>query len=377
MGKFACALITAIGVSILTARIGLAGPVEDFKSGFRALNRGDHTEALRIFRSLAAQGISGAEWALGGMYLEGKGVPRDHVEAMKWHRRAADKGHVVSQFELGAMYDRGLGTRKDYVEAAKWYRRSAEQGYGKAQLNLGVMYATGEGVPRDTSEAYKWLSLAAAGGDYLHTKRNEIVKKDATKRRDRLARRMTAEQLAKGQQLVRDWRPKTETAAIRGAWSIFGSGQRSAAGVAADFILSTCYEAVDDVSRVKSYARLTKWQPLPKDVKNIMKPANAKKYEAWLVKEGGQQFIVGVNEGQFRGKRTQVCQISVNLPAKIVVSRISKKIRLGKGHSRNVGLQVTDMYQLLEHPSVRLGFMIVGRSKDGRPPVNISFMGVP
>jgi TPR repeat protein len=207
-----------------------AGPMEDFKTATTALDRGDYATALRLFRSVAAQGFPGAKWALGTMYFEGKGVLRDYVAALTWHRQAADQGHPLSQQAMGAIYDRGLGVNQNHTEAAKWFRRAAEQGYGMAQVNLGAMYSVGEGIPQDYVEAYKWFSIAAAGGGYLDTKSNEPVKSDAAKRRDEIARRLTPAQLADAQRLVQKWKPKAEPSALANAAT---AASRSPADIAA------------------------------------------------------------------------------------------------------------------------------------------------
>jgi TPR repeat protein len=56
---------------------------------------------------------------------------------------------------------------------------------------LGLMYATGEGVPQNNLRAYVWWSVAAAQGN-----------EDARGNRDRMADRLTPEQLARGQDMA-------------------------------------------------------------------------------------------------------------------------------------------------------------------------------
>ena len=212
MSKAARSFLNAIALLLLVTTFGWAGPYDDFKVGTSALDRGDYTTAVEIFRSLAAQGVDGAQWALGAMYLEGRGVPRDYAMALMLHRQAAEQGHPLSQFDLGNMYDLGLGVSEDRAEAFKWFRRSAEQGYGDAQVNLGAMYYRGEGTAQDYVEAYKWFSIAAAGGGYLDTRGNVAGKIDATRRRDILARQMTPAQIAEAQDRALQWKPRPERA---------------------------------------------------------------------------------------------------------------------------------------------------------------------
>ncbi len=182
------------------------GGVPEEPSGFDEY--GNHElaeEALKWFRKAAEQGYAPAEHNLGLMYDKGQGVPQDYQEALKWYRKAAEQGHAPGQFCLGLMYDEGQGVPQDYQEALKWYRKAAEQGDARAQNNLGVMYRLGQGVPKDYVRAHMWLNLAAS-------KLSGEERDDTVKLRDRLAEKMTREQIAEAQKLAREWKPKGEKA---------------------------------------------------------------------------------------------------------------------------------------------------------------------
>ena len=56
---------------------------------------------------------------------------------------AANKGHARAQFNLGEMYENGRGVKQDSKEAVRWYRKAAGQEHASAQFNLGVMYYHG------------------------------------------------------------------------------------------------------------------------------------------------------------------------------------------------------------------------------------------
>jgi len=71
-----------------------------------------------------------------------------------------------------------------------------------AQFVLGTMYEEGTaGGSHDYVQAHMWVNLAAsrASGD---------AQKKYADYRDRLAREMTAQQIAEAQRLAREWRPK-------------------------------------------------------------------------------------------------------------------------------------------------------------------------
>ena len=46
------------------------------------------------------------------------------------------RDNAVAQYNLGVMYENGRGVRRDRVEAVRWYRLAAEQEYANAQKAL-------------------------------------------------------------------------------------------------------------------------------------------------------------------------------------------------------------------------------------------------
>jgi hypothetical protein len=186
-------LLVVLAFVVLLAAPARAG----FDEGVAAYKRGDHAAALRELRPLAAQGDARAQSILGLMYGKGQGVAQDHAEAVKWFRLAAEQGNADAQFSLGAMYTEGRGVTQDYAEAVKWYRKAAEQGDADAQFGLGVMYTEDRGVPQDYVRAHMWFNLAATKGD-----------KDVVKNRDIVARNMSPAEIARAQELARDFKPR-------------------------------------------------------------------------------------------------------------------------------------------------------------------------
>ena len=51
-------------------------------------------------------------------------------------RKAAERGNVSAQYILGIMYEESRGVAKDYAEVEKWYWKSASQGYEYAATRL-------------------------------------------------------------------------------------------------------------------------------------------------------------------------------------------------------------------------------------------------
>ncbi|WP_193771381.1 tetratricopeptide repeat protein [Candidatus Magnetaquicoccus inordinatus] len=144
-----------------------------------------------------------AQYRLGERYFEGKGVAIDYAEAMYWWRRAAEQQDPRAQNGVGTLYDNGKGVKKDYREAARWFRLAANQGHLMARRNLGWMHEKGQGFPVNLVKAYKWQYLA------------EMSRKPRSSPQltlpcplcDKLAQKMTPEQIAQGQQLAQQWQP--------------------------------------------------------------------------------------------------------------------------------------------------------------------------
>ena len=130
----------------------------------------DYVEALKWYRKAAERGYFEAQFELGEMYANGKGVAKDDVEALKWYRKAAEQRYATRFNHLGAMYYDGEGAPEDAAEAVEWYRKLTEQGsHGRelirrAQFQLGFIYSNGEGVAQDHVEAAKWYRKVAEQG---------------------------------------------------------------------------------------------------------------------------------------------------------------------------------------------------------------------
>ncbi|WP_455366804.1 SEL1-like repeat protein, partial [Kaarinaea lacus] len=144
-----------------------------------------------------------SQFALGLMYVDGKGVDKDAATAAQWFLKAARQEHLEAQFRLGEMYKDGIGVETDTKEAKLWlskaagkglekaskalqdilraeeqsilarelqslknspiypYLLSANQGDASAKYKVGIMYVEGQDAPQDTREGIRWLQSAA------------------------------------------------------------------------------------------------------------------------------------------------------------------------------------------------------------------------
>ena len=151
-------------IIIAMATLAMAAPpTGDFAAGLAAYNKGDFAEALKQWQPVADGGSRDAQYNVGLLYLDGKGVVRNYEEAVKWFERAADQGQVEAQHDLGALYGSGRGVKRDYVQA------------------------------------YKWMSICAAKGNG-----------GCVTQRDALEKKLKGAKLAEAQRLAADWKPKDE-----------------------------------------------------------------------------------------------------------------------------------------------------------------------
>ena len=125
----------------------------------------DYAKAVEWYRKSAEQGNADAQCNLGYMYYYGRGVSGNYAKAAEWYRKSAEQEDADAQYNLGKMYEYGRGVSQDYAKAVEWYRKSAEQGNAVAQCNLGIMYRNGLGVSQDNAKAVEWYRKSAEQGN--------------------------------------------------------------------------------------------------------------------------------------------------------------------------------------------------------------------
>jgi len=89
-------------------------PKDDFQNAQDAYDRQDYETAYKLLAPLGEQGHAFAQFNLGTLYSEGKGVPHDHKEAVKWFRLAAEQGDVAAKSQLDLLLK-----KKDFWKRVK------------------------------------------------------------------------------------------------------------------------------------------------------------------------------------------------------------------------------------------------------------------
>jgi TPR repeat protein len=275
-----------------------ADSTEAIKLFREAAGRGYVTAQFLAIREKAEKGDPEAEWKLGKIFGGGQansdagpGVPVDYDVSEKWYRKAAEQGFVQAQYGLAmclcmhgddgkahknegiiwlrkaaqngfadaqeelavcylgasAFWDKVVP--KDPVEAVKWVSKAAEQGDANAQGILGDCYFHGKGTTEDYVLAYKWVNLAEAHGSI-----------DELLRLSWIERFMTPEQIAQGQQLAREFKPRKalepgkvvpDSAVLESNPSATGTGFF----ITGDGYLVTCGHVVRDAAQIRLVTR--------------------------------------------------------------------------------------------------------------------------
>ncbi|MFQ5915995.1 MAG: tetratricopeptide repeat protein [Nitrospinota bacterium] len=180
------ALVAVLWLGLLTPGcIPDVPPVTEMWQDLRDLRL--RWDQMRL-RPEAEQGNADGQYLLALSYLQ-QGRTAD---AVKWFRMAAAQGHAEAQFRLGKL----AYYRETPDEPRGWLCVAANQRHAGAMLELGSWNEAGFMRQMDHSRAYMWYSLAASNGH-----------ESAAALKDQLAKKMTPDQVAEAERLVKEWKP--------------------------------------------------------------------------------------------------------------------------------------------------------------------------
>jgi uncharacterized protein len=120
----------------------------------------DFPLALKLLEPLIQQNDPQAQYLLGSMLEDGKGMPVDTKKANALFDLAAMQGNVDALIRKGGRYYRGDGVAQDFSKAFETYEEAANRGGAFAQGKIAAMLADGQGVERDMRLAKIWYEKA-------------------------------------------------------------------------------------------------------------------------------------------------------------------------------------------------------------------------
>jgi len=78
----------------------------------------------------------------GVRFRDGNGMDPDPARALELFRKAAERGYYAAQFNLGCMYANGRGVERDPVEAYAWWDIAADAGNEDARRARDLLAST-------------------------------------------------------------------------------------------------------------------------------------------------------------------------------------------------------------------------------------------
>lgn len=82
-----------------------------------------HANNLSTIKQRAAQDDAVAQYVVGIMYQQGKGVEKNKDTAISWFTKSAKQDYILAQYSLIAMYEYGDGIQKNPEQASYWYEQ--------------------------------------------------------------------------------------------------------------------------------------------------------------------------------------------------------------------------------------------------------------
>lgn len=175
----------------------IALPLLGAPQNFVCKNADECTEALRLgvpgsverLTVLAESGDTDAQLRLGYYYYGRLKTPSQPsgdswLQGTKWLKMAASQGNPEALFHAGKLLE---------IDRVRFFHLAAEQGYAPAQLELAFHYSD----QGDLVQYRKWFLLAVK--DLPESLREEPSRESE----------MTPAQIAEGDRLAREWKPKT------------------------------------------------------------------------------------------------------------------------------------------------------------------------
>ncbi|MDH5571122.1 MAG: hypothetical protein OEY89_05110 [Gammaproteobacteria bacterium] len=141
-GLYLACLLMSLGSNVYAA---------DFSSGI-----------FEFQQKLANSGDAGAQYKLGSMYANGRGVPQDINKARLWYKKAAEQNHSAATNAL--IYMDVLSGKFDPGKYSSWVtslKNAAIAGDGESMMLLGTLYENGTIVKPDLDKARLFFKQAA------------------------------------------------------------------------------------------------------------------------------------------------------------------------------------------------------------------------
>jgi uncharacterized protein len=117
-------------------------------------------KAIEWYSFASVNGDNDAQYSLGMIYKSA-----NDKKAAKYFRKSAENRHFMAQFELGKLYAEGKGVIKDYAQAHMWFNISVAEGYENIRSAMDALEK--KMTPAQITEAQKlarkWMEKNKGG----------------------------------------------------------------------------------------------------------------------------------------------------------------------------------------------------------------------
>ena len=126
-------------------------------------------QAVKDITEKAESGDSQAQYRLGVMLYNGKGVEKNQEKAVEWWLKSAKNDFAPALYAVSLiMYSYGIGVEQpDDKKAYKLMSKSEKQGFAPAKIRLAIMYYNGKGVDKNRKKASELMSEVANQGRHF------------------------------------------------------------------------------------------------------------------------------------------------------------------------------------------------------------------
>ncbi|MDF2577310.1 MAG: hypothetical protein K0S74_794 [Chlamydiales bacterium] len=141
-----------------------------YAAGCKFYTEEKYKKALSYFEKAAELGDEKAQYKLGYMYENSKGVVQDLTKARQWYTKSAQKDFRNAQFNLSWMCEQGEGGVVDKKTGLELLKKAAASEHPRALFRLAGKYLNGDGITKNAFTAYQlYQRSAAAEPEFLPT----------------------------------------------------------------------------------------------------------------------------------------------------------------------------------------------------------------
>lgn len=120
---------------------------------------------LQSLQKAAEEGSPKAQYYLGCLLLEGKGVKQDSKRGVALLKAAAEGGNVQAAYHLGQLHAEGKGVSKSLSKAFRYFQQGSALGDGPSALEAAHIYRKGGTGTPDAEKLIELYGQAASCGE--------------------------------------------------------------------------------------------------------------------------------------------------------------------------------------------------------------------